>query len=177
MTSDARRIRPLQHVTAAGTALAVAVGPLVLGALLVRSAGGDPMASVNALIAGGGQRARISRAQLRSGARLRSAGGRRIPGVRLRAVRLRPGTRPHPEARPYPGAQPRTGLPSRPRLRPRPGFLPQRSAGAGAASGISTRPGLPAYRPSAGRRAAVVPVPRWMVTVTEPLRRSSQARP
>ncbi|MDV9193706.1 hypothetical protein R6L23_36790, partial [Streptomyces sp. SR27] len=73
MTSDARRNRPLQHVTAAGTALAVAVGPLVLGALLVRSAGGDPMASVNALIAGGGQRARISRAQLRTGARLRTS--------------------------------------------------------------------------------------------------------
>ncbi|MFE2560643.1 hypothetical protein ACFXGT_32455 [Streptomyces sp. NPDC059352] len=66
MTSDALRTRPLQHVTTTGTALALAFGPVVLGALLVRSAGGDPMASVNALIAGGGQRARISRAQLRS---------------------------------------------------------------------------------------------------------------
>ncbi|GGU94437.1 hypothetical protein GCM10010275_35000 [Streptomyces litmocidini] len=71
MTFDARRGRRLQHVTATGSALAVALGPLVLGALLARSVGGDPMASVNALIAGGGQRARISRAQLRSGARLR----------------------------------------------------------------------------------------------------------
>ncbi|MHA4779510.1 hypothetical protein L1085_034130 [Streptomyces sp. MSC1_001] len=66
MTSDVRRTRPLQHVTTTGTALAVALGPLVLGALLARSVGGDPMVSVNALIAGGGQRARISRAQLRS---------------------------------------------------------------------------------------------------------------
>ncbi|WP_435971849.1 hypothetical protein [Streptomyces sp. Qhu_M48] len=71
MTSEAGRSRPLQHVTATGTALAVALGPLVLGALLARSVGGDPMVSVNALIAGGGQRARISRAQLRSGTRLR----------------------------------------------------------------------------------------------------------
>lgn len=66
MTFDTRRTRHLQHVTATGAALAVAIGPVVLGALLVRSAGGDPMASVNALIAGGGQRARLSRAQLRS---------------------------------------------------------------------------------------------------------------
>ncbi|MER5964677.1 hypothetical protein [Streptomyces sp. NPDC002057] len=71
MTSEAGRSRSLQHVTATGTALAVALGPLVIGALLARSVGGDPMVSVNALIAGGGQRARISRAQLRSGARLR----------------------------------------------------------------------------------------------------------
>ncbi|MEV4426884.1 hypothetical protein AB0K23_16170 [Streptomyces sp. NPDC049602] len=54
MTFDARRTRRLQHVTATGTALAVALGPLVLGALLAKSVGGDPMASVNALIAGGG---------------------------------------------------------------------------------------------------------------------------
>ncbi|MFE7513565.1 hypothetical protein [Streptomyces sp. NPDC057540] len=78
MTFDARRARRLQHVTATGTALAVALGPLVLGALIARSVGGDPMVSVNAMIAGGGQRARISRAQLRSGARLR-------PGGRLRS--------------------------------------------------------------------------------------------
>ncbi|MEU4104237.1 hypothetical protein AB0F16_27225, partial [Streptomyces tanashiensis] len=69
MTFDARRARRLQHVTATGTALVVALGPLVVGALLARSVGGDPMVSVNAMIAGGGQRARISRAQLRSGAR------------------------------------------------------------------------------------------------------------
>ncbi|MFD3663606.1 hypothetical protein ACFWVF_24000 [Streptomyces sp. NPDC058659] len=85
MTSDARRTRPLQHVTATGTALAVALGPVVLGALLVRSAGGDPMASVNALIAGGGQRARVSQAQLRScRGRVQSRGlraGRKAWGV------------------------------------------------------------------------------------------------
>ncbi|MFI9741252.1 hypothetical protein [Streptomyces sp. NPDC052494] len=85
MTSDARRTRPLHHVTATGTALAVALGPVLIGALLVRSAGGDPMASVNALIAGGGQRARVSRAQLRScGGRVQSRGlraGRKAWGV------------------------------------------------------------------------------------------------
>lgn len=82
MTFDVRRTRPLQHVTATGTALAVALGPVVVGALLARSVGGDPMASVNALIAGGGQRARISSAQLRSGA-LRRSGAR----LRFRATR------------------------------------------------------------------------------------------
>ncbi|WP_405851462.1 hypothetical protein [Streptomyces sp. NBC_00090] len=85
MTSDALRTRPLQHVTTTGTAIALALGPVVLGALLVRSAGGDPMASVNALIAGGGQRARISRAQLRScGGRAQAHGlraGRKAWGV------------------------------------------------------------------------------------------------
>lgn len=87
MTFDARRTRRLQHVTATGTALAVALGPLVVGALFAKSVGGDPMVSVNALIAGGGQRARISRAQLRTGARLR-------PVARLRTeARLRTGAR------------------------------------------------------------------------------------
>ncbi|MFE5910022.1 hypothetical protein ACFQ6B_13215 [Streptomyces wedmorensis] len=81
MTSEARRSRPLHHVTATGAALAVALGPLVIGALIARSVGGDPMVSVNALIAGGGQRARISRAQLRSGAG-RALGARRGPRIR-----------------------------------------------------------------------------------------------
>ncbi|WP_411111757.1 hypothetical protein [Streptomyces sp. c-19] len=79
MTSSARRTRPLRHVTATGTALAVALGPVVVGALLARSVGGDPMVSVNALIASGGQRARISRAQLRAGARRRRPAARRRP--------------------------------------------------------------------------------------------------
>ncbi|MFC8174319.1 hypothetical protein [Streptomyces sp. NPDC057325] len=77
MTSEARRARPLQHVTATGAALAVALGPVLVGALIARSVGADPMASVNALIAGGGQRARISRAQLRSGTVLRGRAGLR----------------------------------------------------------------------------------------------------
>ncbi|MEV4941635.1 hypothetical protein [Streptomyces zaomyceticus] len=80
MTSDARRARPLQHVTATGTALAVALAPVVLGALIARSVGGDPMASVNALIAGGGQRARISPAQLRTGALRRPGSVARLAG-------------------------------------------------------------------------------------------------
>ncbi len=108
MTSEARRARPLQHVTATGTALAVALGPVLVGALIARSVGADPMASVNALIAGGGQRARLSRAQLRSGAGLRKGVGLRggakgWPGARIRSgarvppgARLRPGTRRRP---------------------------------------------------------------------------------
>lgn len=70
MTDDApRTARPLRTVTATatatGSALAVALLPVVVGALFARSMGGDPTVSVNALIAGGGQRARISRSQLR----------------------------------------------------------------------------------------------------------------
>ncbi|MFF5973603.1 hypothetical protein ACFY7C_18955 [Streptomyces sp. NPDC012769] len=83
MTDDAPRTaaaRPLRHVTATatatGSALAVALLPVVVGALLARSVGGDPMASVNALIAGGGQRARLSRTQLRG------CGGRAVATAR-----------------------------------------------------------------------------------------------
>ncbi|MDX2698641.1 hypothetical protein PV416_31020 [Streptomyces ipomoeae] len=69
MTTDTSRPRPLRNVTATatatGSALAVALLPLVVGALAARSVGGDPMASVNALISGGGQRAKLSRTQLR----------------------------------------------------------------------------------------------------------------
>ncbi|MEU7014034.1 hypothetical protein [Streptomyces sp. NPDC046385] len=72
--------RPLRHVTATatatGSALAVVLLPLVVGALVARTAGGDPMVSVNALIAGGGQRARLSRTQLRG------CGGRALATAR-----------------------------------------------------------------------------------------------
>ncbi|MFE7836120.1 hypothetical protein ACFU53_08690 [Streptomyces sp. NPDC057474] len=106
MDTHPSRSRPLRNVTATatatGSALAVVLLPLVVGALAARSAGGDPMASVNALIAGGGERARLSRSQLpilrgmrtaprRMGARLarrRPTNGRplldgRLPGRRL----------------------------------------------------------------------------------------------
>ncbi len=107
MTSEARRTRPLQHVTATGTALAVALGPVLVGALIARSVGADPMASVNALIAGGGQRARISRAQLRSGAGLRKGAGLRGgAGLRKRA-----GSRGGAETRC--GVRPRSGSAAR----------------------------------------------------------------
>jgi hypothetical protein len=70
MTTDTPRTRPLRNVTATatatGSALAVVLLPLLVGALAARTVGGDPMASVNAMIAGGGQRARLSRNQLRS---------------------------------------------------------------------------------------------------------------
>ncbi|GAA3399021.1 hypothetical protein [Streptomyces roseoviridis] len=82
MTDDTPRTaaRPLRHVTATatatGSALVVVLLPVVVGALLARSVGGDPMASVNALIAGGGQRAKLSRAQLRG------CGGRAVATAR-----------------------------------------------------------------------------------------------
>ncbi|WP_371582455.1 hypothetical protein [Streptomyces sp. NBC_01314] len=68
MDTHPSRPRSLRNVTATatatGSALAVVLLPLVVGALVARSAGGDPMASVNALMTGGGERARLSRSQL-----------------------------------------------------------------------------------------------------------------
>lgn len=66
MISDARRNSRMQHVTTTGSALAGALLPLVVGMLLARSVGADPMAPVNALITSGGQRARLNRCQLRA---------------------------------------------------------------------------------------------------------------
>ncbi|MGW7452245.1 hypothetical protein [Streptomyces sp. NPDC054787] len=67
MTSDAPRSatpRPrMQHVTTAGAALAVALVPLVVGVLLAKALAADPMTPVNALIAGGGQRAALPRGE------------------------------------------------------------------------------------------------------------------
>ncbi len=82
------RPRPLRRVSATGTALVVALGPVVVGALLARSVGGDPMVSVNALIAGGGQRARVSRDQLRSCRGRMNA--RRVQAVRGLRARKKP---------------------------------------------------------------------------------------
>jgi hypothetical protein len=82
MTSETRRNRRMQHVTTTGSALAVAIVPLVVGVLVAKSVGADPMAPVNALITSGGQRARLSRSQLRtcSDRVLRRAGARtRLP--------------------------------------------------------------------------------------------------
>ncbi|MFC7967405.1 hypothetical protein [Streptomyces cinereoruber] len=111
MTSEARRTRPLQHVTATGTALAVALGPVLVGALIARSVGADPMASVNALIAGGGQRARLSRARLGSGTELRKRAALRA------ASGLRKGVGPRKGAGLPGGAEARCGA------RPRPGSV------------------------------------------------------
>ncbi|OKK17418.1 hypothetical protein AMK16_21505 [Streptomyces sp. CB00455] len=67
MNSDAKRgatIRPrMQHVTTAGSALAVALVPLVVGVLLAKAMAADPMTPVNALIAGGGRRPGLPRAE------------------------------------------------------------------------------------------------------------------
>ncbi|MER6155265.1 hypothetical protein ABT147_06925 [Streptomyces sp. NPDC001868] len=68
MDTHPSRPRPLRNVTATatatGSALAVVLLPVLVGALVARSAGADPMASVNALIAGGGERAKLSRSHL-----------------------------------------------------------------------------------------------------------------
>lgn len=117
MTSEARRTRPLQHVTATGTALAVALGPVLVGALIARSVGADPMGSVNALIAGGGQRARLSPARFGSGT-----------GLRKRAVlRAASGLRKGAGPRTGPGLRKGAGLPggaeARCGARPRPGSV------------------------------------------------------
>ncbi|MGW6534630.1 hypothetical protein ACWGBV_26375 [Streptomyces sp. NPDC055051] len=78
--------RSLRRASATGTALVVALGPVVVGALLARSVGGDPMVSVNALIAGGGQRARVSRHQLRScRSRMNARPIHAVRGLRARA--------------------------------------------------------------------------------------------
>ncbi|MEU6865745.1 hypothetical protein ABZ924_21210 [Streptomyces sp. NPDC046876] len=106
MTSDAphgpHRRRPLhdrpriQHVATAGSALAVALLPIVVGVLVAKGMATDPHAPVNAFITGGGQRAGLPRAEWRRRGhttlrRLRTV--RRSTVRRCAAVRgRRPGT-------------------------------------------------------------------------------------
>ncbi|MEU3316955.1 hypothetical protein ABZ716_05725 [Streptomyces sp. NPDC006687] len=54
MTSVSSRPR-LQRVTCAGSALAVALVPLVVGVLVAKGTGADPHGPVNALMTGGGR--------------------------------------------------------------------------------------------------------------------------
>ncbi|MFD9305085.1 hypothetical protein ACFWCB_20900 [Streptomyces sp. NPDC060048] len=61
----ANRPRVQQRVNTAGTALAVALVPLVVGVLVAKGLAADPHAPVNALITGGGQRATLPRAEWR----------------------------------------------------------------------------------------------------------------
>ncbi|GGT13978.1 hypothetical protein [Streptomyces purpureus] len=65
MTSKASRYVRVQHVTCAGTALASALLPLAVGVLMAKAMAADPLTPVNALITGGGHRARIPRCQWR----------------------------------------------------------------------------------------------------------------
>ncbi|MFJ6718245.1 MULTISPECIES: hypothetical protein [unclassified Streptomyces] len=55
----------LRQLTIAGSALAVALAPLVVGVLIAKGMAADPHAPVNALITGGGQRAGLPRAEWR----------------------------------------------------------------------------------------------------------------
>lgn len=67
MISEASASAPahprMRHVTTAGSALAVALVPLVVGVLLAKALAADPMTPVNALIAGGAQRASLPRGE------------------------------------------------------------------------------------------------------------------
>ncbi|MEV1050026.1 hypothetical protein [Streptomyces sp. NPDC049887] len=80
MNPEASRRPRIQQVTTTGSALAAALFPLMVGVLVAKSVGADPMSPVNALIAGGGQRPRVCPAQLRSCARGALRRGR--PGAR-----------------------------------------------------------------------------------------------
>ncbi|MCX5588700.1 hypothetical protein [Streptomyces erythrochromogenes] len=103
MNDDAPRsetVRPrMQHVTTAGSALAVALVPLVVGVLFAKAMAADPMTPVNALIAGGGQRAALPQGEWKRRGhstlhRLRTA--RRDTARRCaRARGLRPRSRVH----------------------------------------------------------------------------------
>ncbi|MFJ9638970.1 hypothetical protein [Streptomyces sp. NPDC101178] len=66
MDSAAQPHPRIQHVTTAGTALAVSLLPLVVGVLLAKSMAADPMTSVNALVTNGAHRPRVSPKQWRS---------------------------------------------------------------------------------------------------------------
>ncbi|MEU6708346.1 hypothetical protein [Streptomyces wuyuanensis] len=90
MNADASRHPRIRQATTTGSALATALLPLMVGILVAKSLGADPMTPVNALIAGGGQRARVCPAQLRSCGR----GALR---------RRRPGAAPAAESGPRPG--------------------------------------------------------------------------
>ncbi|MER6780830.1 MULTISPECIES: hypothetical protein [unclassified Streptomyces] len=96
MTFDATaaaRPRRMQHVTTAGSALAVALVPLVVGVLVAKGIAADPHTPVNALITGGGQRAGLPRAEWRRRGhatlhRLRTARRRPVSPSRARAAPL-----------------------------------------------------------------------------------------
>lgn len=82
----------MQHVTSAGTTLALTLAPLVIGVLLARTMALDPHAPVNALITRGVRGAGISPAEWRGCGRsaLRRCRGR---GSRaLSSAGLRPRT-------------------------------------------------------------------------------------
>ncbi|MFF9072600.1 hypothetical protein ACF1BP_25840 [Streptomyces sp. NPDC014735] len=96
MVPDTPHRPRLQHVTTAGTALAVTLAPLVIGVLLAKAMAADPMTPVNALVTRGSQPVPLSPAQWR-GCGARALRGWRGPlGGRGRAAaraRLRASTR------------------------------------------------------------------------------------
>ncbi|MES9508906.1 hypothetical protein ABWJ92_21230 [Streptomyces sp. NPDC000609] len=65
MLPDAPLRARMQHVTSAGTTLALALAPLVIGVLFAKTMATDPMTPVNALATRGGQALPVSPAQWR----------------------------------------------------------------------------------------------------------------
>ncbi|MFD3517494.1 hypothetical protein [Streptomyces sp. NPDC058657] len=77
----------LRRVTVAGSALVVALGPLVVGVLVAKGIAADPHAPVNALITGGGQRVGLPRGEWQ---RRRHATAHRLRTARRTCARLIP---------------------------------------------------------------------------------------
>ncbi|MFF1920822.1 hypothetical protein ACFVW8_09650 [Streptomyces sp. NPDC058221] len=97
MAPDAPRPR-MQHVTSAGTTLAVTLAPLVIGVLLARTMAMDPHTPVNALITRGGRGAGVSPAEWRGCGRNALRRCRRT--LKPRARLLGRGTEASPDGRP-----------------------------------------------------------------------------
>ncbi|MFF0742905.1 hypothetical protein ACFYVL_21155 [Streptomyces sp. NPDC004111] len=74
----------LRRVTTAGSALAVALGPVVVGVLVAKGMAADPHAPVNALFTGGGERVGLPRGEWR---RRRHATARRLRTARRGTAR------------------------------------------------------------------------------------------
>ncbi|CAM5244871.1 hypothetical protein GCM10010329_43760 [Streptomyces spiroverticillatus] len=83
-TAPAAHRTHLRHVTVAGSALAVALVPLLVGVLVAKGMGADPHSSVNALMTGGGPRAGLPRTEWR---RRRHATMHRLRTARQGAAR------------------------------------------------------------------------------------------
>ncbi|MFJ2745157.1 hypothetical protein ACIO3O_36490 [Streptomyces sp. NPDC087440] len=83
-TASAAHRTHLRHVTVAGSAIAVALVPLLVGVLVAKGMAADPHSSVNALMTGGGQRAGLPRTEWR---RRRHATLHRLRTVRRDAAR------------------------------------------------------------------------------------------
>lgn len=112
MLPHVQRHPRVQNVTTAGTALAVALLPVVIGVLLARAMAADPLTPVNTLVTSSGQRARIAPSQWRGYGRGKLRGWRRAAA--------RGNSRARPAIRVPPRAEQagRAGAPPAVRVRP-----------------------------------------------------------